>query len=437
MASSELSPWSLRLPALSRRALLGIGAGALVGSFFIGTGDIAISSEMGARFGFDMWWTYFALGLAAWALMDMSVRYFLRFGRTPFTIFKEVHPVFTAYLLVTVVATTTIGAYSQWNACAHALATLFPSVPAEAGGALAAITAAAMLVLGAYRRVEAFFVVCLFLLVALFFLSALAAGAPWSQAPAGLVPRWPASSEGREQWLGLVEKNAGSLINAWLVLVYPYTMLEKGWRSREAVEQARILQRVRWDYGVGVASAGIVALPILAAAAAVAQPFGIVPQNGAELAALLEPLAGGASRELFLAGLFAAAWTSGVGWVVCGAYAILDLGNLELRMDSRPFRQALAIFVVASAALVALRVNPIYGIKAFTVFLAGVFPVVAVAMVWRISRPDMGYFRWTLRNYRGAAVVVLDLFALAVSLLVGAGTAASVIKELTARATRG
>ena len=410
------------------RSLMGIGAGALVGSFFIGTGDIVISTAMGAQFGFGMWWTFFVLGLAGWAMMDMSVRYYLRFGRTPLSIFKEVHPVFSAYLFVTVVVTTTIGAYSQWNTCAHVISTMLPAFPAEVGGAMAAALAFCVLFVGVYRRMELFFVVCLFVLVALFFFAAVAAGAPWSQAPAGLLPTLP--SEKRTQWFGLIQKNAGSMINAWLILVYPYTMLEKGWHSRETYGQARILQRARWDYGVGIAAAGIVALPIMAAATAVALPFGIVPANGNEMAALLEPLAGGAAKTVFLSGLFVAAWTAGIGWIVCGAYAMLDVANIPLKLESRPFRVALLIFVVASASMIALRINPIHGIQTFTILLAIVFPVVAAVLVWRISRPDMGYFRWSFSSLRGAVTVIVDVFALLVSLFVGWGIMMGVLPKL-------
>ena len=414
-----MKPWSAKLPPLSGRALTGIGAGALVGSFYIGTGDIAIATKMGALFGMDMWWTFFVLGLAGWTLMDMSTRYYLRFGRTPLSIFKEVHPVFSIYLFVTVVVTTIIGAYSQWNTCAHVLGTLNPGIATEVGGTLAALTATALLVLGVYRKVELFFVAALILLIGLFAAAAAAADAPWAEAPAGLLPGIPES--GRQEWLGLIQQNAGSLINAWLILIYPYTMIEKGWRSTQPLGQALILQRSRWDYGVGIAAAGIVALPVMAAAAAVARPFGIVPENATELAALLEPLAGGSARLLFLAGFFVAAWTAGIGWMVCGAYAMLDLGNIKVRMESRSFRQAILVFVVASASLLFLRINPVYGIRIFTVLLAVVFPVVALVMVWRISRPDMGYFRWSLGSVRGAVVVGLDIFALAVSLFVGWG----------------
>ena len=416
-----MNPWSAKLPLLSGRALAGVGAGALVGSFYIGTGDIAIATKMGALFGMDMWWTFFVLGLAGWTLMDMSVRYYLRFGRTPLSIFKEVHPVFSIYLFVTVVVTTIIGAYSQWNTCAHVLSTLNPGIPTEVGGALAGLAATALLVLGVYRRIELFFVFALILLIGLFALAALAADAPWSAAAAGLIPSIPESESDRAEWLGLIQKNAGSMINAWLILIYPYTMIEKGWRSSKPLGQARILQRARWDYGVGITAAGIVALPVMAAAAAVARPFGIVPENATDLAALLEPLAGSSARMVFLVGFFIAAWTAGIGWMVCGAYAMLDLGNLKVRMESRSFRLAIVLFIAASASLLFLRINPVYGIRIFTVLLAVVFPVVALVMVWRISRPDMGYFRWSTASLRGVVVIALDVFALLVSLFVGWG----------------
>jgi len=87
-------PWSLKPARLGPRVLLALGAGSLVASFYIGTGDITVGTNMGAKFGFGLWWSYFVLGIAGWALIDMSVRYFLRFGKTPMSIFKDVHPVF-------------------------------------------------------------------------------------------------------------------------------------------------------------------------------------------------------------------------------------------------------------------------------------------------------------------------------------------------------
>ena len=419
--AAELTPWSARLPRPRLRSLCSIGAGALVASFFIGTGDIAIATEMGAIFGFDMWWSYFALGLAGWSLMDMSIRYWLRFGKTPVGLFKEVHPLFGAYLFLTIIVTTTLGAYSQWNACAEVLSSFVPGVPRELLGFLAALGAFALLALGVYRRIEMLFVVGLIVLVVLFALAAWRTGARVGEALGGLVPSIPEDAAQRSQWFSLLQKNAGSLINAWLILVYPYTMLEKGWCSSVAVEGARILRRARFDCAFGIAAAGLVALPLLAVAKEVALPFGIVPTQRMDFAALLEPLFGAAAKDVFLIGLLLAAWTAGIGWLTCGAWAVLDFGNLHLRLGSKPFCQVLAVFVVTSACILVLRVQPMYGIRIFTIFLSVVFPVVALVLVWRISRPDMGYYRWYLGNVRGVLVVLTDVFAVLVSLVVGWG----------------
>ena len=111
---------------------------------------------------------------------------------------------------------------------------------------------------------------------------------------------------------------------------------------------------------------------------------------------------------------------------------MLDLGNLPLRMGTRPFRSNLILFGVASVAILVLRVNPFYGIRIFSALLSVVFPVVAIALVWRVSRPDMGYFRWWPRNARGLVLMALDVFAVVVSIIVGWGISVAELERLWA-----
>jgi Mn2+/Fe2+ NRAMP family transporter len=407
-------PWSLRPRRLTLRALFALGSGSVIASFYIGTGDVTIGTNMGARFGYDLWWTYFVLGIAGWALIDMSVRYFLQTGKTPMTLFKEVHPVFAVYMFLAVVICTIVGAYNQWAACAMVVTGFFPGVPIELGGVLAAGAGAAYLLTGAYRRLETTLVFGLLLLLVCLFASALLAGLDWSAAFRGLVPNAPGDG-----WQSLFMSNAGSMINAWLILIYPYTMIERKWFARDLQGKVDLLHRARIDYGWGILAAGIVALPLMAAAAEVARPFGIVPRSYTDLSIMLEPLAGPWSTVLFLVGLFLAAWTAGVGWWLCGCYALLDLFNLPIKMDSRPMRVCLLLFFLPSTLLLLLRINPIYQMLLFSAFLAVVFPVVGLALLYRVTRPDMGYFRWSCRTPRGAMLVVADLFAIGLSVYVG------------------
>lgn len=413
-ATREAEPWSLRPARLGWRAAAMAGAGSLIAAFYIGTGDVSIATSMGAQFGFSLWWTYFVLGIAAWALIDMSVRYFLRFGKTPMSMFKDVHPVFTLYMFAAVVVCSLFGSYSQWNACAMVVTGFFPDLPVEAGGALAALAGLIFLLTGAYARLERVFVFGLIALLICLFGSALMVGFNLREALAGLVPNAPG-----EGWVPLFKSNAGSMINAWLILIYPYTMVERGWFSSRLRSKVDILHRARLDYGWGIVAAGVVALPLMAAAGAVARPFGILPRNYTDLSMLLEPLAGPASTALFLVGLFLAAWTSGVGWWLCGCYALLDIFNLPIKLDSKPMRLCLVLFFIPSSLLLVLRINPMYQIIIFAAFLAVVFPVIGLVMLYRITRSDMGYFRWTLRRPKGVLVVLLDLYAIGLSLYIG------------------
>jgi len=410
----EPRPWSLRPARLGLRTVLTLGTGSVIASFYIGTGDVSVATTMGAQFGFRLWWTYFVLGIAGWALIDMSVRYFLRFGKTPMSIFKDVHPVFSGYMFLTVVVCALFGSYSQWNACAMVVSGFLPNVPIEVGGALAALCGLLFLFGGVYKRLERVFVAGLIALIVCLFASALMAGFNWKEAARGLVPNAPG-----EGWKPLFASNAGSMINAWQILIYPYTMIERGWFSGKLQGKVNILHRARFDYGWGILAAGIVALPLMAAASAVARPFGILPRSYMDLSILLEPLAGRASTYLFLIGLFLAAWTAGVGWWLCGCYALCDLFNLPIKMDSKPMRTCLVLFFIPSSLLLALRINPVYQILIFAAFLAVVFPVIGLVMLYRITRPDMGYFRWSWRNPRGMAIALVDLYAIALSVYAG------------------
>jgi Mn2+/Fe2+ NRAMP family transporter len=169
----------------------------------------------------------------------------------------------------------------------------------------------------------------------------------------------------------------------------------------------------------------------MATATAVAKPFGMVPGSYMDLAVLLEPFAGPLCMQLFLAGLFAAAWTSGLAWWLCGAYALLDLFNLPVDFRSRPMRICIALFFIPSTGMLFLHINPVLQIILFAGLLSVVFPVIGLALVWRISQPDMGYFRWSVRSWRGIRIIVLDVYAVALSLVIGWVSLPEALNQLT------
>ncbi len=206
---SEPRPWGLKPRRLGLRGAAALGAGSMIGAFYIGSADISIATTMGARFGFELLWSYPLLGLAAWALVDMCTRYFLRFGRTPMSLFKEVHWSFSGYMLLAVIVSTIFGSYSQWNASALMLSSFFPQLPLEISGAISAGAALVLLFSGGYQRLERLFLAGLAVLIFSFMLSALLVGVDWGEAARGLVPGVPE----QEGWQALLTANAGSIID--------------------------------------------------------------------------------------------------------------------------------------------------------------------------------------------------------------------------------
>jgi len=55
----------------------------------------------------------------------------------------------------------------------------------------------------------------------------------------------------------------------------------------------------------------------------------------------------------------------------------------------------------------------------FSAFLTLVFPVIGLVMLYRISRSDMGYFRWDWRSPQGAGLIAADVFATGLSIYIG------------------
>ena len=82
-------------------------------------------------------------------------------------------------------------------------------------------------------------------------------------------------------------------------------------------------------------------------------------------------------------------------------------------------RVCLVLFFVPSCLLLLLRINPVYQMLLFSAFLALVFPVVGIALLYRVTRKDMGYFRWSLETPQGVLIVCADLFAVALSIYFG------------------
>jgi Mn2+/Fe2+ NRAMP family transporter len=411
---NDVKPWSIRAPSLTLKQKFAVGAGSLVAALYIGTGDVNLGVTFGADYGFRMLWSYWVLAIVAWAMIDMTVRYFLATGKTPMSVFKDLHWSLVIYMFLAVMMMSVMGPWSQWGTISLVVTGVFPFLPYELAGGLVALLALVVVWVGVYDKIEKFFLIALAALIFGFFASAILAGIDWGQVAFGVIPQAPGP-----RWIPYFQANSGSIINSWMIIVFPYTMMEKGLWSDRLERKVSILAQSRWDYGWGAIAAGVVAIPILAASAAVAKPFGVMPRSYMDLAVLLEPIAGTASTWWFLFGLFAACFTTGVGQLLITGWAFSDFFNLPKRMGERSNKIVITLILIPGVLLLFLRINPVYVSLVFSSVIAVSFPVLGIALVYRISRADMGYFRWYPKSVRGFLLILVDLFALAITVWLG------------------
>jgi len=62
---------------------------------------------------------------------------------------------------------------------------------------------------------------------------------------------------------------------------------------------------------------------------------------------------------------------------------------------------------------------PLRGISCFPGRCPGLYSCRAFSAAIPITRPDMGYFRWSAKNPQGIAIALADIFAVALSIYIG------------------
>ena len=390
-----------------------LAGGLVLAAFLIGAGGLTQTIRTGSRFGIVAVLGWVVLGVAGWVLVDLSVRYHLRVGRTPMSIFKEIHPVVAVVLFVLVAASAVLVSVRQWTVCAMALVPFYPEIPfALPCGLVAMASAGIVLFQGDFDRLVKLCVGALVAMLGCFVLAALLIKADGLSAPGPITDRW---GEARA-----ILAAPGLAVVPWLFLALPYVMIGQGRPLRDGQNAGGALRRLRLGYALGMLALAVAAAPVAMTAATVARDLHVFAGGCADFVPALDAYArevAGKSvatlpAKLFLGGLFLAAWTTGLAAWLGGAWVACDLFKLPLRLKARPMRIALVIVAVPSAIVFLLRTDPAILDRALAALFAVAFPLIAFSLVWRARRPDM-----RRRTPARALLAALSLFALVVSLL--------------------
>ena len=229
-----------------------------------------------------------------------------------------------------------------------------------------------------------------------------------SEAIAGLVPKLPVGAtqtilptwqevdsieNGKVVWkfmvvdhLLLVTAMVATTFSVGGAFYQSYLVREKGWTRQH-------LQQGLFDSAVGIGVLGLISLMIMITSAAVLFGKDMPLNSAADVALQLEPAFGSQAKLLFCMGIFAGAFSSFLVNAMIGGTVLADSLGLGGHIDDR-WPKVFTVLALLVGMVVAIwvqvtglrPVNLVIFAQAMTVLAV---PVLAAAMLWLATRPDL------------------------------------------------
>ncbi|TFF04419.1 Nramp family divalent metal transporter [Cellulosimicrobium funkei] len=310
----------------------GLGVVRLLGPAFVASvayvdpGNVAANVSAGAQFGFLLVWVLVAANAMAVVVQYLSAKLGIVTGRSLPEVVGQRFPrrVRLAYWgqAELVAAATDL---AEVIGGAIALNLLF-GLPLVLGGAITGAVSLALLVLQHRRRQRHFEFVITGLLVVLtvgFTAGLFVSPPPWSQAAAGLIPRF----DGPQSVL-LAASMLGATVMPHVIYLHSSLARDRHGRSRTDHETSYLLRATRWDVVIALVVAGGVNIAMLLLAATNLPGQDGTDTIGGAYAAIAGAL-GPVVAVLFAVGLLA----SGLASTSVGAYAGAEIMHGLLRVQ--------------------------------------------------------------------------------------------------------
>lgn len=391
MSSTERARPPDRGTSSTGRWLTLLGPGLAVAATGVGAGDLLAAMLAGAGFGTTLLWVIAVGALLKLAMNEGVARWQLATGTTLIEgwdshLGRLFRFGFLAYLLLW----SAIVAGGLMNACGVAAQALAPGLSIAVWGAVHSLAALVLIWFGRYRRFESTMKGLIGLMVVTLLASVVLVGPDLGEVLRGLLPTVPPGSA--PTILSLMGGVGGSVT----ILSYGYWIRERGWTGD------RWLATVRRDLGIGYILTGIFGAAMLVLAATALGGLGGMPPGSQGLVACADALqvgaaerlgdtAGGATRLVFLFGLWAAVFTSTLGVWQGVPYLFADFfGRLRRRHDevdetSWTYRGYLLYLALPPMTLLVLD-RPVWVIKLYTITGGLFMPVLAGSLLWLTTR---------------------------------------------------
>lgn len=392
-ARAEIKPWSLKEGTSFMTRVKDLGPGAFVAATFIGSGDIATGGTAGGAFGFGYWWAYWVTCATAWFCLDVVSRYYVVTGKAGVAMFRSIPKI--GWLLGLFIGL--FGVYygvgnvtSQFSASAWAVTGMFPGIQYEVAAAVVAVICMTLVWIGDYGIIDKAMSLMLIAIVASFFAAAFATGVNLADAARGLIP----AGDPKGGFANNFQAIAGTNINGAAVLLFAYTLMERGDWPTTLAGKAKFMSFARSNALLGSFGAVAVAFALLGVINQVIYPYGIIPRKPEDFAILIEPVAGPWAIPIFSLGVLAAALSSALGNGMIGAYLTCEyfLGK-PVKSNNIHFKVVYILNALIAGGIVLARIDPIF-LKTITSMMnASFFGVVGLVLAYWAGSSKLGYFR--------------------------------------------
>ncbi|TWF80756.1 NRAMP (natural resistance-associated macrophage protein)-like metal ion transporter [Pseudonocardia hierapolitana] len=348
-----------------------MGPAFVVGAWQFGPGNLASAVQAGSRFGYSLIWVIAVSTLLMIMFTDMSIRIAVSSRGSLIETVKDVLGRFTGGAAgIGVFAITLM--FSVGNAVGSGLGLSLTLGGSPVWWTLACTAAVAAILFARrlYGLVEKILLVIVATMAVSFVVTAVLSGPDWSAAAGGLVPSVPAGTG--LLLVALVGTNFS--INA--AFYTGYAARERGLR-RDQYRDTTLADTVP-----GIVAPGVMTALVIVAAAAVLP--GSDSNSLAQLAGVLEPIAGPVGRIVFALGFFGAAFSSMIANAVAGGTLLADGFGYGNRLSSLRVRLGILGVLAFGAAVTVLAgsgpVQLIIVAQALTVVVAPLLGVLLVVL---------------------------------------------------------
>lgn len=401
-----------------------VGPALITACVVFGPGSLLISSNVGARHGYELLWLLLLTGVLMGTYMTMAARIGVVGGATPCTLVagRLGRPI-AAIIGINLCLICTTFQFSNNLAVAAAAGTLVPKIDAHwvllgLNGLIIVFLFAAKQI---YRFLERTMKVMVGVMLLCFVINLVIAGPGLLGIIKGFIPSWP-----QEISLGVPKKIDGAIQDPMILIA---SLLGTTFSVAAALYQGNLVREKGWtikeyNRGIGDSIAGVCVLTGISAIMLITAAT-VIPGKPAEdigtLAQSLQPLLGSTAHVFFCVGLLAVAMNPFLINAMIGGSILADgIGRPAKLDDPWPRRFTVAVLLVGMVvAMLALRTGEkpvkliIFG-QALTVIGN---PLMAATILWLANRKDiMGDRRNTiiLNILGGLGLVVVIVMAVRV-----------------------